>query len=681
MTSIYTGENSRGVAVNFAITFYPKDGTNFQELFQHADTTSYFLLNQNVKNILQYQEIIPLLTQKERNLYRKYEIGAMKEKISDLKMNFSSFMIEIMQRVNNMDQVIALLIQYIFHSMKADYVRVYQANKQRNRLKLQYSLGEGNPIFQPSGVVYEESGLTRLKDLFRDGHYQVSNTNQIELLPLKKYYYVQGIQSALLYALYDNDEFIGYVALEDSHKERKWTENENSILDTFSSLLSSYLFKIRDYNTIKKQLTDAKCYDCLTRLKNLEEFLKEVGGIIKNQTEETQFAVVSIDFIHFKYVNELCGREIGDQVLFEYARRLEKFENAVCIARESADCFLLLIQSEDMIEAKKSITRMNEMFVRSQIHKLHGLKLIIVAGISKLTSSDNIVNTLEQARLARKSIKNIYETDSCIYQEEMLLKIKRQLDIISVQENALKNREFKVYLQPKIDLQKNELVGAEVLIRWKRLDGTLMFLDEFIPIFEQNGFIVPIDFYVYETVCKLIQKWQIQLHKSIAISVNVSRAHLSDTHFADEMHQLVKQYQIPSKLLELELTETMVHDKVEDAVRTMNHLQELGFLVSIDDFGAGYSSSNLLKDLKTDILKIDKEFFRRGDLKDQDKIIVSSIIQMAKQLNMKVLSEGVETATQSEFLKESCCDMAQGYLFAKPMPVHEFEQFMMKYSI
>lgn len=121
--------------------------------------------------------------------------------------------------------------------------------------------------------------------------------------------------------------------------------------------------------------------------------------------------------------------------------------------------------------------------------------------------------------------------------------------------------------------------------------------------------------------------------------------------------------------------------KHEDAVQTMNHLQELGFIVSIDDFGFGYSSMNLLKDLKTDILKIDKEFFRRGNLKDKDKIIVSGIIQMAKQLNMKVLSEGVEAATQSELLKESCCDMAQGYLYAKPMLVHEFEQFMMKYSI
>ena len=205
-----------------------------------------------------------------------------------------------------------------------------------------------------------------------------------------------------------------------------------------------------------------------------------------------------------------------------------------------------------------------------------------------------------------------------------------------------------------------------------------MFPDQFIPLFERNGFIIQLDFYIYECACKTIQKWKANNIKPVTISVNVSRVHLNTDDFVEKVLELVDRYEIEHQYLEFELTESIFLDNTKSAILTMHQLKDKGFLVSIDDFGAGYSSLNLLKDMTSDVLKLDKEFFSGGDMKQEEKIIVSSITNMAKQLKMKVLSEGVETKSQSEFLKEIECDLAQGYLYAKPMPEEEFTELLRK---
>jgi EAL domain-containing protein (putative c-di-GMP-specific phosphodiesterase class I) len=258
----------------------------------------------------------------------------------------------------------------------------------------------------------------------------------------------------------------------------------------------------------------------------------------------------------------------------------------------------------------------------------------------------------------------------------MKLKLQREIEITNSMDQALKNGEFIVYLQPKIELSGNTLVGAEALVRWKKSDNSLMPPNDFIPLFEKNGFVVYLDFYVYEEVCKKLRSWLDNGLSVVPISLNVSRIHLHDDDFVGELEKLVDRYEIPHHLLELELTESIFLNNTEEALNVMRKLQNIGFVVSIDDFGAGYSSLNLLKDMATDVIKLDKEFFGQGEMQKEEQIIVSSIISMAKQLNMKVLSEGVETKKQSDFLKSVCCDMAQGFLFAKPMPVLDFEKIM-----
>lgn len=682
LAGIYIGAVKEQISAVFGVAVYPENGENFHDLFSHADTACYVAKKKGYGNLMFYENCVLHLKEQEKEFYQEYAVKKVRAfGYNSFDKEITTFTVDIMQKMDHVENAIVVLLNHLANVLSVDNVKIYEASEDHNRLEQSYSSGLRHHIPDHQGTIYEEKGLILYESLFQNGFLTANSTNDISVLPLKCSFFERGIYATLQCAIYEDGIFRGCIAIEDTQRIRIWTEYEYSALYTIATIFSSYLFKMRDYEVMKESLLNLKDYDQLTKLPNISKFKKEAEKCLWMFGENGRYAIISTDFIHFKYVNDNCGYEVGDQILYEYARTLELMDNNLLIARESADRFLMLVQADDLEEVKNQITEMNQEFVRSQMKRLMGWKLSIVSGVCEVRSAKAVGEAMDRAAMARKHRKNIYTTSTCIYNEEMHRRIRKQLEIISAQEQALKNHEFEVYLQPKMDLQTNQLVGAEALVRWKQKDGTMMYPDDFIPIFEQNGFIVNIDFYVYETVCQLIQKWHREWNKKIPVSVNVSRVHLSDENFADDFEALVKQYQVPPYLLELELTESMVLDHAELAIATMKRLQEKGFLVSIDDFGAGYSSLNLLKDMKTDILKLDKEFFRQGDLRKQDKIIVSNIIRMAKQLDMKVLSEGVETAKQSEFLKESSCDMAQGYLYAKPMPVNEFEQFLQHNSI
>ncbi len=242
--------------------------------------------------------------------------------------------------------------------------------------------------------------------------------------------------------------------------------------------------------------------------------------------------------------------------------------------------------------------------------------------------------------------------------------------------SALINKEFIVYLQPKIDLSTRQISGAEALVRWLPPDENLIPPKDFIPLFEKNGFVVELDFYVYEEVFKVLRKWLDEKRCLVPISLNVSRIHLRDYNFVPRLTSLINKYNLPTDLIELEITESTFFENINQLLKVISELKHYGFTFSIDDFGSGYSSLNILKDLPIDVLKLDKGFFPRDNISKKEKIIVSTIVDMAKKLDIRVISEGIETIEQCDFLTNIGCDMVQGYLFAKPMPISEFEKIV-----
>lgn len=240
-------------------------------------------------------------------------------------------------------------------------------------------------------------------------------------------------------------------------------------------------------------------------------------------------------------------------------------------------------------------------------------------------------------------------------------------------EQALINEEFEVYLQPKYSPAEAELVGAEALVRWVNPTEGFISPGRFISIFENNGFILILDDYMISHVAKIVFEWIADGKELVPISVNVSRAHFTQPDLAEHINEIVDTYNIPHEFIELELTESAFFDDKKMLLETVKKLKSYGFTVSMDDFGSGYSSLNSLKDLPLDVLKLDAEFFRGEDDEQRGEIVVSEAIQLAKSLNMKVVAEGIEKKEQVDFLSTLECDMIQGFYFAKPMPVSEFE--------
>jgi EAL domain-containing protein (putative c-di-GMP-specific phosphodiesterase class I) len=241
-------------------------------------------------------------------------------------------------------------------------------------------------------------------------------------------------------------------------------------------------------------------------------------------------------------------------------------------------------------------------------------------------------------------------------------------------QEALSAGDFQIYLQPKYTPTEGKLVGAEALVRWICPDRGMISPGRFIPIFEKNGFIRKLDDYMLTGIAKLQAEWMVQGKKAVPISVNLSRAHFTQEGLAEHISQLVDSYGAKHELIEIEVTESAFFDDKEVLINVVRQLRAYGFPISMDDFGAGYSSLNSLKDIPLDVLKLDAEFFRGEDIDGRGAIIVREAIDLAKKLGMRVVAEGIEQKDQVDFLATLGCDMIQGYYFAKPMPVAEFEE-------
>ncbi|MBQ4284185.1 MAG: EAL domain-containing protein [Lachnospira sp.] len=303
------------------------------------------------------------------------------------------------------------------------------------------------------------------------------------------------------------------------------------------------------------------------------------------------------------------------------------------------------------------------------------MKLYFAVGVYKITAGEMDVDQLyNNAVIACELLGEEAENKTAFFDVEMNKQKLWERRVEDDMDKALANKEFKVYLQPKINATQEQLAGAEALVRWAHPAEGFIPPNKFIPIFEKNGFILKLDDYMLEEISRQQAQWIAQGRKVVPISVNVSRAHFTREDLAEHISSIVDKYQVPHNVIELELTESAFFDDKAVLLNTVKKLRDAGFIVSMDDFGAGYSSLNSLKELQIDVLKIDADFFRGAEAQERGMLIVSEVIDLAKKLNMKIVAEGIESREQVDFLVEQECDLIQGYFYAKPMPIYEFIQ-------
>lgn len=416
-------------------------------------------------------------------------------------------------------------------------------------------------------------------------------------------------------------------------------------------------------------------FDMVTGGRNWTYFRERAERLMKRNWRGIQYVMVSLRMDRYQGFCACYGPVEGEEAIARMYQVLNKSvkRRREALARYSEAEFCMLLQMESSAQITQRMETIRERLVK--VMEPH--KIDFTIGLCEVTPKTPTDLLYSNAGIARKSIPQNASEKHYWFNEKLKEDQLWERFVEENMETALKEGQLHVYLQPKYNAKTKRLGGAEALIRWISPTEGFIGPGKFIPIFEENGFITKIDDFMISSVAKLQAKWVAEGKNVVPISVNVSRAHFTQPDLAEHICSLVESAGAPKELIELELTESAFFEDKDMLICTVEKLKSMGFSVSMDDFGAGYSSLNSLKDLQLDVLKIDADFFRgREENEERGSLIVSETIQLAKNLGMTTVAEGIESADQVDFLATHGCDLIQGFYFAKPMPVTEYEERM-----
>lgn len=429
-------------------------------------------------------------------------------------------------------------------------------------------------------------------------------------------------------------------------------------------------------NKVDKKMEELVFYDDLTGHYNYNRFRLKVQELLDHGVGK-EYTLIEADVRDFKLFNEVYGYQDGDKLLCMIMDACESqcTKEEAC-SRISGDRYILILHTQSEEEIIKRINHIIAAINQLSKGMFSMFNLEYKMGIYMIEENDKEFGKChDRCAYAKKRIKDTPETFSFFSHEmyEIQLSEKR---MESLMETALKANEFEVYLQPKVTLKDQKIHAAEALVRWNSPVYGLIPPYRFIPLFERNGFLEKLDMYMIEEVCSLLKRWQKEEKMPMNISINLSRMYIFKPGFVERIVELVNQYQIEHSMIEFEITENVIYDHSEELRSIIKALQSHGFLIAMDDFGSGYSSLNMLKDIPIDVMKVDQVFFRaEEENKERSFEIIKGVLSMAKHLNIHTVAEGVETESEVAFLKEAGCDEIQGYYYAKPLCIKDFMEF------
>ena len=413
-------------------------------------------------------------------------------------------------------------------------------------------------------------------------------------------------------------------------------------------------------------------YDELTGIYNKQAFYAKTKEMLLDNPDKN-FDLLRINIERFKVLNDLFGESTGDKLLRYIGKFLKEINLPLCVSgRLYADNFVVCY------EAGKGDSRrmINTLQMVADSFAINN-RTILSFGLYRIDDKTLPVSVMcDRANMALWKAKGNFKNPYCEYDEKMRQQVLKEQKIINAMEMAIQNKEFTLYLQPKYNIEKGTIIGAEALVRWISLENGFISPGDFIPVFENNGFVYEVDKFIWEESCRYLRKWLDEGREVHPISVNVSRIDLYDPKLVQHLVDLREKYQLPSQYLELEITESAYTEDPEQIITITRQLREAGFVILMDDFGTGYSSLNMLKDIQIDVLKLDMGFLKSSDYSAKGGNILTAILKMAESLKMQTIAEGVETKEQVEFLKSIGCKYVQGFYYSKPLPVGEFEKLI-----
>lgn len=438
-------------------------------------------------------------------------------------------------------------------------------------------------------------------------------------------------------------------------------------------LLCINLFNI---SRSKRRIQDLLYRDELTGLDNINRFYVRAEELLATG----KYAVVYCDIDRFKLINDTFGFEEGDEVLRAFGSILQKsMEDRECCARLSADNFVMLRHYKQWETLAADL-----MHIQAVLNKWSGERGIIPYEIAvsfgvyqaDAGETNDMKQMLDFANYAMRSAKTAAGGSCFLYDEQMRNKALFEQGLEGRLVSAMEQGEFEAYYQPKVNMDTGRIVGCEALVRWNHPEQGLLMPGSFIPFFEKKGLIVRVDLHMFEQVCRTVRRWLDEGRPAVTVSCNFSQMHFGHDGFAGQVSEIADRFQVPHHLLEVEITESAIADAPESVSSALTELKMRGFQIAIDDFGSGYSSLGQLQRLRADVLKLDRSFVCAGLQGPREQIVIENLVNMASELGMEVVCEGVETQVQVKVLQDIGCHIAQGYYYYRPMQTAAFEQLL-----
>ncbi len=413
--------------------------------------------------------------------------------------------------------------------------------------------------------------------------------------------------------------------------------------------------------------------DKISGLLYYDDFVEQATKLI--QSTRDRYIVLASDFSDFKYINKLYGFMGGNDILRSYSDFLLSVDGLELASRTHSDHFVFLFRYIDGSTLAQRIHDSKIAFARMLKVKYPDVLLNTNVGAYVIEDPDEpIVAAVDKANIARRTIKGNLSVPYKLFSDDMIVEKEESARISQLFEEALENDEIPVYIQPKIDIKTQQILGAEALSRLYDKDGKLVSPGVFIPILEHSGRIVDLDVYVAKYIFRMIRRWLDEGIQPVPMSVNLSRLHFYKPRFVEDLIATFESYRIPPQLVEFEITESIFFEDKALIIAKITKLRDYGFHVSVDDFGAGYSSLNMVGLLPVDYIKLDRGFIKDSLGSERGQEIIRGLIRILNQIDLDIVCEGIETRAEEELILEYGCSKAQGFLYDRPMPAAAFHE-------
>lgn len=663
------------VTLSIGLAVYGVDGEDYESLFAMADRAMYRTKG-NGKN----HYSVACKDEKFDNIQYRKEREEKATRVQAVDKEFLNFAFSLLSHARDINGSLNVLIEQIGKRYGLDSVSVFEHLEDRKEMFLMnywnrygYSYDkrvfprciESFEIAAPGEFVAMPSEQMR-KDI-QLGSRNIQNKPKIQHLAGIKFEFSGNRIGGLYLGVSNRDGF---------------TPAEESTFCELSRVVSVFVSLRNKINDDQKEIRQLQNQDMLTGLYNMEAFRRREeerinkGELRGASTTGEVYALVHVDVNNFSYVNENFGQQVGDSILQEFGRMLLQEDHVLDACRMYSDYFIELVHGKSEEEIYQKVLEENHAFENQQKLRYPASDMRLSAGICFVRDNNESFDTiLEGANLARKFAKEQKGNGVVVYREDMRAKREDAFHITGRFYGALQKGELEVFLQPKFLLKERTLYGAEALARWRTESGEVLPPAKFIPPLENMGYIVDLDFYILEQLLRTMRRWREAGKQLFIISTNFSRRHFENggTEFLKRLQELMSRYQMETRYIEIEVTESVVVENFDSLRHCLKQLEEMGYRIAIDDFGTGYSSLSVLLEIPADVIKIDKSFTDRINREAQREFVIrmGQFIGAAKE---EVIFEGIEQEEQCEFLSDCGFHYGQGYLFDPPLSLEEFER-------